>query len=397
MEALQALAHLTDRVPTTFQNQTGKEVPIGNITKMRAPQGRGSTAVRIVEVGPRDGLQNFKTHVATETKLELVERLRQTGLKTIELTSIVSPKAVPQLADCRQLLSTKSIQDLQKDEHLRLPVLTPNLKGLQIAMEHNVREVAVFASASEGFSKVNTNCNVAEGLERARQVCDRAIKANIAVRGYVSCIFSDPFDGKTSRQTVVDVVRSLLSMGCYEVSLGDTLGEGTVVDVQDLLLSMSDAGIAINRLAGHFHDTYGQAVANVWAAYQCGIRTFDSSVAGLGGCPYCPGAKGNVATEDLVYLFGRAGIETGVNLDQIVEVGDWISSALGVANESRAGRALVAKRVLSLTKSRKGEALKRSADMMLAPRPLSMRVGLLWQMLANFWRGRQWILAPVGL
>lgn len=364
---------------------------------MGAPQGRESTAVRIVEVGPRDGLQNFKTHVATNTKLELVERLRQTGLQAIELTSIVSPKAVPQLSDCRQLLSTKSIQDLQKDEHLRLPVLTPNLKGLQIAMEHNVREIAVFASASEGFSKVNTNCTVAEGLERARQVCGRATKANIAVRGYVSCIFSDPFDGKTSRQTVVDVVRSLLSMGCYEVSLGDTLGEGTVVDVQDLLLSMSDAGIAITQLAGHFHDTYGQAVANVWAAYQCGIRTFDSSVAGLGGCPYCPGAKGNVATEDLVYLFGRAGVETGVNLEQIVEVGDWITSALGVANESRAGRALAAKRALSLSKSRNGEALKRSADTTVAPGPLSMRIGLLWQMLANFWRGRQLFLTPIGL
>ncbi|CAK4033724.1 hydroxymethylglutaryl- lyase [Lecanosticta acicola] len=359
------------------------------------------SGVRIVEVGPRDGLQNLKSHASTEMKVELIQRLRKTGLKTIELTSIVSPRAVPQLADCRRLLSTKGIQDLQEDDELRLPVLTPNMKGLDIAMEHGVKEVAVFVSASQGFSRANINCSVGEGLSRARNICERAAMEHIAVRGYVSCIFSDPFDGPTPRQKVVSVVEELLQMGCYEVSLGDTLGVGTALDVQDLLLCLSESGINMERLAGHFHDTYGQAVANVWAAHQCGLRVFDSSIAGLGGCPYCPGAKGNVATEDLIYLFGRAGVETGVDLDEIVEVGHWITTMLDISNESRAGSALAAKRALSPPKFEYSKRVRESWSTML-PKDGSLgievsgtSIQILWKQLDSLWNGRYGLPRPL--
>ncbi|KIW83093.1 hypothetical protein Z517_02336 [Fonsecaea pedrosoi CBS 271.37] len=305
-----------------------------------------TNGVRIVEVGPRDGLQNVKTAIPTATKLELIARLRATGLDTIEITSVVSPRAIPQLADCRQVLADQTIKTLLLDGNLRLPVLIPNLKGLQIAMENSVREVAVFVSATEGFSKANINATVEEGLSRARQVAEKATAAGLAVRGYISCIFADPFDGPTPQAAVLKVVRALLDMGCYEVSLGDTLGVGTAADVESLLLYLRNNGIPLSQLAGHFHDTYGQAVSNVWQAYQCGLRVFDSSVGGLGGCPFAPGAKGNAATEDLVYLFQQAGVETGVDLSKLMEVGSWISEQLKKPNESRAGVALLAKRAL---------------------------------------------------
>lgn len=300
--------------------------------------------VRIVEVGPRDGLQNVQASIPTSTKLELISRLRETGLKTIELTSIVSPKAVPQLADCREVLSDGNVQSvLRRNEDLRLPVLIPNLKGLQIAREKNVREIAVFVSASEGFSKANIKASVDEGLATARKVAESALNAGLAVRGYLSCIFEDPFDGPTPPSAVLKAVRELLDMGCYEISLGDTLGIGTASDVKNLLRHLTSSGIPISQLAGHFHDTYGQAVSNAWQAYLCGIRVFDGSVGGLGGCPFAPGAKGNASTEDLVYLFDRAGISTGVDLLKLVEVGTWISSELAKANDSRSGAALAVK------------------------------------------------------
>ncbi|OAP54999.1 hypothetical protein AYL99_10699 [Fonsecaea erecta] len=306
--------------------------------------------VRIVEVGPRDGLQNVKTAIPTATKLELIARLRATGLDTIEITSVVSPRAIPQLADCRQVLADQSIKSLLPDGNLRLPVLIPNLKGLQIAMENSVREVAVFVSATEGFSRANINATVDEGLARARQVAEKATAAGLAVRGYISCIFADPFDGPTPHAAVLKAVHELLDMGCYEVSLGDTLGIGTAADVRSLLLYLGNNGVSPSQLAGHFHDTYGQAVSNVWQAYQCGLRVFDSSVGGLGGCPFAPGAKGNAATEDLVFLFQQAGVETGVDLSKLVEVGSWISDQLRKPNESRAGVALLAKRALVQSK-----------------------------------------------
>ncbi|GFF42747.1 isoform 2 of hydroxymethylglutaryl-CoA lyase, mitochondrial [Aspergillus udagawae] len=300
-------------------------------------------AVRIVEVGPRDGLQNIKEPVPTSVKLELIQRLRATGLRTIELTSVVSPKAIPQLADCRDVLGNESVRQMQGQPGFRLPVLVPNVKGLDIAIEHGVKEVAVFISATEGFSKANINCTVQQGIERAKAVAKKAIERGITVRGYVSCIFSDPFDGPTEPSAVLHCVQELLDMGCYEVSLGDTLGVGSPDKVRSLLHYLADHNIPLDKMAGHFHDTYGQAAANVWEAYNCGVRVFDSSVGGLGGCPYAPGAKGNVATEDLVYMFESAGIETGVDLLKLVETGVWISQRLSKTNASRAGTALAAK------------------------------------------------------
>ena len=302
-------------------------------------------SVRIVEVGPRDGLQNIAKSIPTARKLELISRLYGSGLRTIELTSIVSPKAVPQLADCRQLLSNSNVQDLlsRSGNDLRLPVLIPNLKGLKIALEKNVREIAVFVSASEGFSKANINATVDQGLATAKIVTEQALKAGLAVRGYLSCIFADPFDGPTPQTAVLRAVRALLEMGCYEVSLGDTLGVGTAAEVKSLLDYLTHAEIPISQLAGHFHDTYGQAVSNVWQAYLCGVRVFDGSVGGLGGCPFAPGAKGNASTEDLVYLFEQAGISTGVDLLKLVEVGVWVSNELAKTNDSRSGAALAVK------------------------------------------------------
>ncbi|KIV78546.1 hypothetical protein PV11_06191 [Exophiala sideris] len=300
-------------------------------------------SVRIVEVGPRDGLQNVNNTIPTSVKLDLIHRLLQTGLKTVEVTSIVSPKAIPQLADCRKVLSDAKLRSLLPDNSLRLPVLVPNTKSLSVAIDNGVREVAVFVSATEGFSRANIRASVEEGLSRAKDVARRATKAGLAVRGYVSCIFADPYDGPTKPEAVLKVVEQLLNMGCYEVSLGDTLGVGTAADTKSLIEYLRQHGIPLHKLAGHFHDTYGQAVSNVWQAYTCGIRVFDCSVAGLGGCPYAPGAKGNVATEDVVYLFEQAGIPTGINLMKLMEAGVWISGQLRKPNSSRAGAALAAK------------------------------------------------------
>ena len=300
-------------------------------------------SVRIVEVGPRDGLQNVKAKIPTTTKLALIHKLRAAGLQNIEITSVVSPRAVPQLADCKDILADSRIQGLMTDSTLRTPVLIPNLKGLDIAIRHNVKEVAVFVSAAEGFSQANIRCSVQEGLDRARQVAEKARSHGIAVRGYISCVFACPFDGPTPPAAVHDCTKQLLEMGCYEVSLGDTIGVGVPTDTHKLFRYLIDAGIPSSSLAGHFHDTYGQAIANVWAAYETGIRTFDSSVGGLGGCPYAPGAKGNVATEDLVYSLHQAGIDTGVDLPKLCNIGDWITRELSIPNSSRAGAALVSK------------------------------------------------------
>ena len=309
--------------------------------------------VRIVEVGSRDGLQNISARVSTPTKIELLSRLRQSGFRSIEVTSIVSPRAVPQLADCRDVLSHDFTRNLIRQSstspssQLRLPVLVPNLKGLDLALQLGVREIAVFISASEGFSKANTNCTVDEGISRARQVAQAAISKGVAVRGYVSCIFADPYDGPTPPSAVLKAVRALLDAGCYEVSLGDTLGIGVAGQVRSLIRFLRSFDVPISRLAGHFHDTYGQALSNVWEAYQCGLRVFDSSVAGLGGCPFAPGAKGNVASEDVVYMFEQAGVHTGVDLSRLIQTGAWISSTLNIVNTSRAGTALLTKQRLN--------------------------------------------------
>ncbi|KAJ5211594.1 uncharacterized protein N7498_003240 [Penicillium cinerascens] len=299
-------------------------------------------SVRIVEVGPRDGLQNIRDSIPTATKLELIRRLESTGLSTIELTSVVSSRAIPQLADCRDVLESSVVKRLISKSHLRLPVLVPNIKGLDIAIRHSIKEIAVFVSATEGFSKANINCTVEQGIERARDVASLALKSNIAVRGYVSCIFADPYTGPTPLAAVLRCVKELLDAGCYEVSLGDTLGVGSPLNIRTLLIYLLNNGIPLEKLAGHFHDTYGQAVANVWEAYSHGMRVFDSSVASLGGCPFAEGAKGNAASEDLVYMFHNAGISTGVDLSKLVETGVWISEQLSRTNSSRAGTALAA-------------------------------------------------------
>ena len=303
-------------------------------------------AVRILEVGPRDGLQNIKQSIATPLKVELIQRLAEAGLSKIEATSFVSPKWVPQLADGAAVM--EQILHLRQEGKIGFPVLAPNAKGLENAIKAGAKEVVVFASATDAFSKKNQNCTVDEALDAQQVVAEKALSQGLAVRGVVSCVIADPYSGPTSPSEVLYVVKRLFEMGCYEVGLGDTLGQGTPKTTQEMLeLILRD--FPADRLAGHFHDTYGQAVANVVRAYDMGLRAFDSSVAGLGGCPYAKGAKGNLATEDIVYTFEQSGIDTGINLEKLVSVGEWISRELGLPNGSRAGSALFAKQESSAT------------------------------------------------
>lgn len=301
--------------------------------------------VKIVEVGPRDGLQNIKEILPTALKVALIKRLSHTGLKTIEATSFVSPQWVPQLADAKEVM--KGISMFPPDRTISYPVLVPNLKGFQAALSVGVKEIGLFLSASQGFSQKNINCSIEESLQRAHVVVRAARHHDVRIRAYVSCIFECPYDGPTPHANVIRVSRQLLDMGCFEVSLGDTTGAGTPLEVRRLLSALLKA-IPASQLAGHFHDTFGQAVANVMAAYDMGIRTFDSSVSGLGGCPYSPGAKGNLATEDLVYSLNRMGITTGIDLAELARIGDWIAHQVGLPNGSRAGAALIAREKLAL-------------------------------------------------
>ena len=279
--------------------------------------------VRVVEVGPRDGLQNEAGFVATAIKHELIARLAAAGVRNIEATSFVSPKWVPQMADAGELLRT-----LKPVPGVGYSVLTPNLIGLEAALEAGATEVAVFAAASESFSRRNVNCSVEESLARFAPVLEAARAADVRVRGYVSCVLGCPYEGAVSPEFVREVAAALHDGGCYEVSLGDTIGTGTPLTTQRLIECVSTR-VPLEHLAGHFHDTYGMAIANVYAALQAGITVFDASVAGLGGCPYAPGASGNVATEDLVYLLDALGIETGIDLDALVDCAHWISAQLG--------------------------------------------------------------------
>jgi len=294
--------------------------------------------VRIVEVGPRDGLQNEKQSVSTAIKLELIERLASAGLRDIEVTSFVSPKWVPQMVDQAEVM-----QGLRRRPNVKYPVLTPNLKGFEAAVAAGASEVAVFAAASEGFSQKNINCSIEESIDRFVPVLDAARRQGIKVRGYVSCVVACPYDGAIAPQNVAHVAARLYELGCYEVSLGDTIGTGTPGSVRRMLDAVA-ARVPVDCLAGHYHDTYGMAAANVHASYEFGLRVFDSSVAGLGGCPYARGATGNVATEDVVYLLNELGADTGVDLDAVVDCGAWISAQLGRENGSRVGRAILSKR-----------------------------------------------------
>ena len=296
------------------------------------------TRVRLVEMGPRDGLQNEKQPVATAVKLELIGRLADAGLREIEATAFVSPKWVPQMADHAQLLRV-----LPRRPGVDYPVLTPNLQGFESALAAGADHVAVFAAASEAFSKKNINCSIDESIDRFLPVMDAARQRGVRVRGYVSCVVACPYEGPVAPARVAGVAARLAQIGCDEISLGDTIGAGTPASVTRMLEAVA-AVVPVERLAGHYHDTYGMAVANVHASLQFGLRCFDASVGGLGGCPYAKGATGNVATEDLVYLLHGMGFETGVDLDALVDTAAWISAQLGRGPASRVARALLAKR-----------------------------------------------------
>ncbi|HUL63709.1 MAG TPA: hydroxymethylglutaryl-CoA lyase [Burkholderiaceae bacterium] len=297
-----------------------------------------SEAVKIVEVGPRDGLQNEKQTVTTETKLELIERLAQAGLRAIEATAFVSPRWVPQMSD-----HTEILQRLHRHPGVSYPVLAPNMKGYEAAVEAGAKEVAVFAAASETFSQRNINCSIAASMERFKPIFAAARIDGIKVRGYVSCVVACPYEGAVAPEQAARVSRELFELGSYEVSLGDTIGVGTPASVLRMLEAVAKQ-VPKERLAGHYHDTYGMAAANVHASYEFGLRTFDSSVSGLGGCPYAKGATGNVATEDVIYLLSGLGATTGVDLDKLIDTSAWISERLKREPGSKVARAVLAKR-----------------------------------------------------
>jgi hydroxymethylglutaryl-CoA lyase len=297
--------------------------------------------VRIVEVGPRDGLQNEQQPIPTATKLALIRKLAAAGLKDIEATAFVSPKWVPQMADHAEVMA--GLPSQAEFPGVNYPVLTPNLKGFEAAVAAGAQEVAVFAAASEAFSRKNINCSVAESIARFTPIMAAAQAAGVRVRGYISCVVGCPYEGAIAAQAVADVAWRLRDLGCFEVSLGDTIGIGNPASVSGMLEAVA-ARVPMAQLAGHFHDTYGMGAANVYASYQMGVRVFDSSVAGLGGCPYAKGATGNVATEDIVWLLHGLGAQTGVDLDALVDCGAWISAELGRVSGSRVARALLARR-----------------------------------------------------
>ena len=289
--------------------------------------------IKIVEVGPRDGLQNERGEVPTDVKVELIERLADAGLPAVEATAFVSPKWIPQMAD-----HTEVLERIRRKPGVSYPVLTPNLKGFEAARAAGATEVAIFGAASEAFSKKNINCTIAESLERFKPVVDAAKGANVKVRGYVSCVLGCPYEGEIKPERVADVAAALYEMGCYEVSLGDTIGTGTPGKTKAMIEACAKR-VPLEKLAGHYHDTSGQALANIYASYETGVRTFDASVAGLGGCPYAAGASGNVATEDVVYMLNGLGVRTGIDLKRLVEIGRWICGVLGREPSSRVNKA----------------------------------------------------------
>ena len=293
--------------------------------------------IRIVEVGPRDGLRNEPQAVSVETRVELIERLAAAGLPAVEAGAFVSPKWVPQMAD-----SDAVLQRLTRKPGTAYPVLVPNLKGLEAALAAGAEEIAIFGAASESFSRKNINCSVAESLERFAPVAAQALGQGIRVRGYISCVLGCPYEGEIAPRAVAEVAAELDQLGCYEISLGDTIGTGTPLAAQRLVETVAEQ-VPIERLAAHFHNTYGQALANLHAVIALGVATIDSSVAGLGGCPYAPGAAGNVATEDVVYMLNGMDIETGVDLERLAETGRWICRQLGREPNSQVARALAAR------------------------------------------------------
>jgi hydroxymethylglutaryl-CoA lyase len=291
-------------------------------------------SVRIVEVGARDGLQNEKAVIPTATKIELIDQLASCGLRTIEATSFVSPKWIPQLADAAEVY-----QGIDKRDGVRYPVLVPNMKGYQRSRQVQVREIAVFSAASEAFNRKNINASIDESLERFEPVLEQARADGVRVRGYVSTVLGCPYQGDVPVADVVRVAERLHAMGCYEISLGDTIGVGTPEKARAMLLAVAQS-VPMSALAVHFHDTYGQALANILACLEEGVAVVDSAVSGTGGCPYAHGATGNVATEDVAYMLAGMGIATGIDLDALVQTGRWLSEALGRTTSSRVARAM---------------------------------------------------------
>ncbi|WP_058088395.1 hydroxymethylglutaryl-CoA lyase [Aquabacterium parvum] len=296
------------------------------------------THVTLVDVGPRDGLQNEAQPVPAATKIELVHRLQSAGLREIEVTSFVSPKWVPQMGDNAEVMA-----GITRQAGVRYSVLTPNMKGFEGALAAKADEVVIFAAASEAFSQRNINCTIAESIERFRPVAEAARANGMKVRAAVSCALGCPYQGEVSIEAVDDVVQRLQDIGSHHIGIADTIGVGTAGQVQRVMEAALKR-VPLAELSGHFHDTYGQALANILACLQLGVHTFDASVAGLGGCPYAKGATGNVATEDVVYLLHGLGIQTGIDLDKLVDAGAFISQALGRPTASRVARATLAKR-----------------------------------------------------
>ena len=299
---------------------------------------RVASRVKVVEVGPRDGLQNERQPVPTDVRIELINRLSASGLPVIEAGSFVSAAWVPQMADTADVLA-----GIARPPGTRFPVLTPNLKGFRDALSAGAEDVAVFAAASETFSNKNLNCSIDESFARFADVTAAAAEHGVSVRGYVSCVHGCPYEGDVPPAAVARVAGRLHAMGCCEVSLGDTIGVGTAAQAQTVVRTVAEV-VPVEHLAAHYHDTYGQALANILAVLECGIAIVDSSVAGLGGCPYARGATGNVATEDVLYLLEGLGIDTGVDLNAVAEAGAAICGVLGRPPESRVGRALAARR-----------------------------------------------------
>lgn len=293
-----------------------------------------SSQIRIYEVGPRDGLQNESKFVPTEIKIELINKLASAGIKDIESASFVSPKWVKQMSDGADVM-----KNMPRMPGVNYPVLIPNLKGYDIAKQCNIEEVAIFPAGSEGFSQKNLNCSVEESIKRFKLVADQAVKDGLRVRGYVSCVVGCPYDGPVDPKAIAKITEQLFAMGCYEVSLGDTIGVGTAGSVRRMLREVLAVGKP-EQFALHFHDTYGQALSNLLAGLEFGIKTVDSSISGLGGCPYARGASGNLATEDLVYFLYGLGANTNVDLVKLIEAGRYISNFLGKPTDSKVNRAI---------------------------------------------------------
>ena len=293
--------------------------------------------VTLIEVGPRDGLQNEVNFITTKHKIQFINQLSQTGLKRIEVTSLVSSKAIPQLADGETVLRM-----ITKKPNVQFSVLVPNMIGMEKAIALGVQEIAIFTSASESFNQRNIHCSIAESIQRFIPVTRSAQKHQIRIRAYISCALGCPYEGTIMPHTLIPIIEQLLHLGVYEISLGDTIGVGTPKQTTDLIQTLQTY-IPLSKIAMHFHDTYGQAIANIYTALNQGIRKFDSSVAGLGGCPYARGASGNVATEDVLYLLHGLGINTGIDIFKIVNIGDWICNLLGHNNQSKVANALLGK------------------------------------------------------